>query len=91
MQVEVERKVRKQKQARQIHALKIPELEVAQSIKSDPGFLRSNPHLISLLALFQERDDFEVDEENMVVKPVNEEQFLCAIESNLAKLNEDPN
>ena len=54
----------------------------------DPGFLRSNPHLISLLALFQEREDFEVDEENMSVKPLNEEQFLSAIENDIAKLDE---
>ena len=87
MQLEIEKKNKKLKQTRQAHALKITELKVAESIKSDPGFLKDNPHLISLLALFQEREDFEVDEENMSVKPVNEEQFLCAIEKNIEQLD----
>ena len=44
-----EKKLKKQKQARQNHALKITEHKVAECIKSDTGFLKNNPHLISLL------------------------------------------
>ena len=87
-QLEAERKNKKQKLARQTHALRITEQKVAESIRSDPTFLSNNPHLIALLALFQEREDFEVDEENMIVKPVKEKDFLRAIQNDIVKLNE---
>ena len=49
---------------------------MAETIKTDPSFLANNPHLISL---FQDRDDFDVDVENGIVKPVQEEFFLKAV------------
>ena len=52
---------------------------MAETIKTDPSFLANNPHLISLLSLFQDRDDFDVDVENGIVKPVQEEFFLKAV------------
>ena len=45
----------------------------------DPSYLKDNPHLVTLLAIFQERDDFNVDTENDIVKPVHEDTFLKII------------
>ena len=45
-------------------------------ISEDPSNLEGNPDLVPLLAIFQERDDFNVDAENDVIKPVHDEHFL---------------
>ena len=58
------------------HASSITEKKLAQAISLDPTYLKDNPHLVTLLAVFQERDDFEVDTENEVIKPVHEDSFL---------------
>ena len=75
-QLEVEKQDKKNKVSRASRAVKITEQRVAEAIKSDFGFLTNNPQILSLLALFQERDDFEIDLESEVVKPINEETFL---------------
>ena len=54
----------------------ITEKRLAEAISLDPSYLRDTPHLVTLLAVFQERDDFNVDSENGVVKPVHEDTFL---------------
>ena len=56
--------------------LYITEKRLAEAISLDPSYLKDNPHLVTLLALFQERDDFDVDTENQIIKPVHEESFL---------------
>ena len=65
--------------------MKITEQRVAEAIKADFGFLSENPQIISLLALFQEREDFEIDLESETVKPINEEAFLPIINENIAE------
>ena len=57
-------------------AAQVTEHKVAETIKSDPSFLTNNPHLIPLLSLFQDRDDFTIDAENDTVKPIQEDEFL---------------
>ena len=49
---------------------------MAEAISLEPTYLRDNPHLVTLLAVFQDRDDFDVDCESGVVKPVHEDTFL---------------
>ena len=68
-----------QKAQRYRQALLITEQKVAETIRTDPDFLNKNPHLISLLSLFQERDDFDIDSEKEIVKPVKEDNFLTGV------------
>ena len=65
----------------------ITEKRLAEAISLDPSYLRDNPHLVTLLAVFQERDDFNVDTENEVVKPVHEETFLKETFMNVMNLS----
>ena len=65
----------------------ITEKRLAEAISLDPAYLRDNPHLVTLLAVFQERDDFDVDTENDVVKPVHEDTFLMETLTNVMSLN----
>ena len=67
--------------------MKITEHRVAEAIKSDFTFLTENPELLSLLALFQDRDDFNVDSENKIIEPIKEDAFL----ENISKSIQDPN
>ena len=53
----------KQKSKQISMASTITEKRLAEAISLDPRYLKDNPHLVTLLALFQERDDFEVDTE----------------------------
>ena len=57
-------------------AKEITEKRLAEAISLEPTYLRDNPHLVTLLAVFQDRDDFDVDCESGVVKPVHEDTFL---------------
>ena len=66
--------------------MNITEHRVAEAIKSDFTFLTENPELLSLLALFQDRDDFNVVE-NKVIEPIKEDAFL----ENISKSIHDPN
>ena len=65
----------------------ITEKRLAEAISLDPSYLRDNPHLVTLLAVFQERDDFDVDTENGVVKPVHEDTFLKETMENVLSLS----
>ena len=69
-------KAARQKANRINQATAITEKRLAEAISLDPSYLRDTPHLVTLLAVFQERDDFDVDSENGVVKPVHEDTFL---------------
>ena len=63
--------------SRQLHqASSITEKRLAEVISLDPGYLEANPDLVTLLAIFQERADFNVDIENDMVQPVHEDNFL---------------
>ena len=66
------------------------EHRVAEAIKSDYSFLTDNPHFISLLALFQERDNFEVDVDQDIVKPIQEEGFLQIISKDISDMENLP-
>ena len=66
----------REKQISQASVITEKRQALAISQGEDPAFLEDNPHLVTLLALFQERDDFNVDTENEIVKPVHEESFL---------------
>ena len=48
--------------------------------------MTNNPHLISLLSLFQDRDDFNVDTENDTVEPVQEQEFLKGVVKDIEAL-----
>ena len=74
-----------QKMNRYKQAALITEQKVAESIHTDSKSLNSNPHLIPLLALFQDRDDFEVDIANEAVKPVKEDLFLKYVAEDIEK------
>ena len=52
------------------------ERRLAEVISSGPSSLEGNPDLVPLLALLQERDNFNVDTENELIKPVHEADFL---------------
>ena len=52
------------------------ERRLAEVISSGPSSLEGNPDLVPLLALLQERDNFNVDTENELIKPVHEANFL---------------
>ena len=60
-------------------AASVTEQKVAETIRYDSNFLSNNPHLISLLALFQDRNDFNVDADNDTVEPVFEHEFLKGV------------
>ena len=64
-------------------AAQVTEHKVAETIRTDPGFLTNNPHLIPLLSLFQDRDEFSIDAENDMVTPIREEEFLKGIAMNI--------
>ena len=74
--LEIERNMQKQKYNKDIQVKKIIDKQVSESIKSDYSLLSKNRQLISLLALFQDRDNFIIDEENQTVKPVQEQDFV---------------
>ena len=57
-------------------AASFTEKRLAKIISLDPTNLEGNPDLVPLLAILQERDDFNVDAENEVIRPVHEELFL---------------
>ena len=76
MKLEAVKKAHSKKSNRYKQASLITEQKVAETIRivgTDSNFLY-NPHLISLLTLFQ--DDFDVDAEKELVRPVSEESFL---------------
>ena len=60
-----------------------------QVFKSNHTTITQHPQLISLLALFQDRDDFIVDHENQTVKPVQEEHFLEEISKDIELLSQE--
>ena len=66
----------KQKTKQLNQASTITERRLAEAISLEPTYLRDNPHLVTLLAIFQERDDFDIDPDTNIVKPVHEETFL---------------
>jgi septal ring factor EnvC (AmiA/AmiB activator) len=66
----------KQREKQINHATAITEKRLAEAVTLDPSYMKDNPHLVTLLAIFQERDDFDVDTENQIIKPVHEESFL---------------
>ena len=66
----------KQKSHQISQATEITEKRLAEAISLEPSYLRDNPHLVTLLAVLQERDDFDVDAENGVIKPIHEDSFL---------------
>ena len=66
----------KQKSKQINQASTITEKCLAEAINLDPSYLKHDPHLVTLLAIFQDRDDFEVDTENQVIKPVHEDTFI---------------
>ena len=70
-------------------ARKFAEQRMAEAIKSDTMFLTNNPHLISMLAVFQERDQFLVDPVTADIKPLNEDNFLKAIKDDVIKFSEE--
>ena len=77
----------RQKTNRINQATSITEKRLAEAISLDPSYLRDTPHLVTLLAVFQERDDFDVDSENGVVKPVHEDTFLKDTMENVLSLS----
>ena len=70
-------------------AAQVTEHKVAETIKSDPSFLTNNPHLIPLLSLFQDRNDFTIDTENDTVKPIQENEFLKGIAIDIDCLSQE--
>ena len=66
----------------------VTEHKVAETIRSGSSFLTDKPHLIPLLSLFQDRDDFNVDAENEMIKPVQEEDFLKGIVMDIESLSQ---
>ena len=74
----------KSKQINQASA--ITERRLAEAISLEPSYLKDNPHLVTLLAIFQERDDFEIDPENDIVKPVHADTFLEETQKNVIDL-----
>ena len=89
-QLEALEKNQNQKFNRYRQAALVTEQKVAETIRTDPSFLTNNPHLISLLSLFQERDDFDVDTENDTVKPVLEEDFLKGVAKDIDTISSQP-
>ena len=68
--------------------MKITEHRVADAIKADYAFLTDNPQMISLLALFQERDNFEVDSATETVKPIQEDGFLQVVSQDIHEMTQ---
>ena len=66
-------------------ANKIAEERIAETVRTSPDFMTDNPHLISMLAVFQERDQFEVDVLTGDIKPNNEDDFLKVIADDVIK------
>ena len=67
------------------------ERRLAKRISFDPANLEGNPDLVPLLAILQERDNFNVDSENEVIKPVHEEEFLLETLKNVEDISsQDP-
>ena len=64
----------------------ITEKRLAEAISLEPAYLRDNPHLVPLLAILQERDDFDVDTDTQVVKPVHEDTFMKETIKNVMEL-----
>ena len=63
------------------------ERRLAEMISLSPSSLEGNPDLVPMLAILQERDNFNVDEENEVMKPVHEENFLEETLKNVVDLS----
>ena len=63
------------------------ERRLAEVISSGPSSLEGNPDLVPLLALLQERDNFNVDTENELIQPVHEADFLCETLKNVESLS----
>ena len=71
----VEKAVRiKNKQISQATAF--TERRLAEMISLNPASLDGNPDLVPLLAILQERDNFNVDVDNDEIRPVHEDLFL---------------
>ena len=87
MELEAMQKAQNLKTNRFRKAALVTEQKVAETIRTDPSFLTNNPHLISLLSLFQDRDDFNVDTENGMVRPVQEKDFLKGIVKDIESLS----
>ena len=85
-QLEAEKKDKALKESRVSKAMRITEERVAEAIKTDYTFLVDNPQLITLLALFQERSEFDVDVENEVVKPIEDQGFLEVITNHIESI-----
>ena len=66
-------------EARISHANKLTEMKAVEFITSDPHPLQDDPHLLSMLALLQDRDQFEVDPVLHLISPISEDTFLCTI------------
>ena len=75
-QLEAERAAQKIKNNKFHLAMKITEQQICESIKNDYSLINRHPQIISVLALFQNRDNFIVDHENQLVKPIQETFFL---------------
>ena len=87
--LEIEKNNQKQKNNKVNQAKKIIEQQVSESIKSDYSLLSKNRQLVSLLALFQDRENFLIDEENLTVKPVQDQDFLNEITKDIESLLQD--
>ena len=69
-------KVVKLKTKQLSQATAFTERRLAEMISLDHTSLQGNPDMIPLLAILQERDNFNVDIENDLITPVHEENFL---------------
>ena len=65
------------------------ERRLAELISLNPESLDGNPDLVPLLAILQERDNFSVDTENQVIKPVHEDSFLSETLKNVESLHSE--
>ena len=82
----IQKKVQiKSKQINQ--AASITEKRLAEVISLDPSNLAGSLDLVPLLASLQERDDFNVDSENLEIKPVHEDSFLEETFKNVINLS----
>ena len=87
-QLEVEKKDKALRENRVSKAIKMTEHRIADAIKTDYSFLVDNPQLITLLTLFQERSDFDVDIENEIVKPIEDDGFLEVITNEIDNISQ---
>ena len=60
-------------------AKNITEQRTAENIKNSPSCPSIYPHLVSMIVVFQERDQFTVDPATADIKPNKEEYFLQTI------------